>query len=294
MTVMVTGASGFLGRALVPVLLRSSPEIRCAVGRAEAAESLRDLGAKVTVGRLDDADLLTEVLRGIETVIHLVGGPNQPTEEALLDANHGSTLICTRAAQAAGVKRFLLLSVPGAAIDAAHPYLRAKGLAEEVVANSGFEHLILRSTHAYGLGGFWFTALVQGTLASPPLVVGDGAQELAPVAATDVAAVLVAADDRPEPLVGTFGLEGPDVTTTGALLRRLAGPAVQPEHVSGEDAAARLTTLLGIPVTRAAAEWLAMPSRADAPDAASLLGVRRTPLAEGLRDTLAKSASGAG
>jgi uncharacterized protein YbjT (DUF2867 family) len=243
------------------------------------------------VGRLDEAESLAEVLGGIDTLIHLVGGPNQPDDDALLEANHGSTFVALRAAADARVRRFLFVSVPGANVDSAHPYLRAKGLAEEAVAVAGFDHLILRCAHAYGLGGLWFTAAVQGATASPPLVVGDGTQHVAPVLADDIAAVLTAADARPEPLVGSYGLEGPDVVTADGVLELLAGAGVEPEHAAGEEAAARLTSLLGIPVTRAAADLFAMSSRSDAPDAASILGVRRTPLVEGLRRTLARAST---
>jgi uncharacterized protein YbjT (DUF2867 family) len=133
----------------------------------------------------------------------LVGGPNQLDDE-MLAANHGSVLIALAAAREARVRRFILVSAPGAAVDAEHPYLRAKGLAEEAVANSGIDHAIVRSTHAYGLGGLWFTSVVEGSLASSPFVVGDGAQELAPVFAHDLAAVLE--HPQPRPLGGVPGV----------------------------------------------------------------------------------------
>jgi uncharacterized protein YbjT (DUF2867 family) len=113
MTVMVTGASGPLGHALIPRLLERD-EVRAAVRRPEAAAPLRAMGAKVTVGRLDDADALAEVLRRVYTVIHLVGGANQPDDDALLAANHGSVVTALAAAREAEVRRFVLVSVPGA------------------------------------------------------------------------------------------------------------------------------------------------------------------------------------
>jgi len=61
MTVMVTGASGMIGRTLVPLLIRND-EVRACVRRPEAAPSLRAMGAKVAVGHLDDADALADTL----------------------------------------------------------------------------------------------------------------------------------------------------------------------------------------------------------------------------------------
>jgi uncharacterized protein YbjT (DUF2867 family) len=285
MTVMVTGASGLIGRALVPLLVRKD-EVRACVRRPEAAEPLRALGAKVAVGRFDDAGALAEILKRVYTVIHLVGGLNQADVDAVLAANHGSVLTALAASREAGVRRFVLVSATGASVHASNHYLRAKGLAEEAVANSGMEHAIVRSTHAYGLGGLWLAATVEGATASPPFVIGDGSQSVAPTFADDVAAVLTAMDDRDGHLEGIWAIEGPDIVTMADLVTLLATPGADPPvPLSSREAAVRLTEGLGAPVSEIAAEVFALPSRADAPDAAEAFGVERTPLVDGLRAT---------
>src|SRR6185436_9747131 len=140
MTVMVTGASGVIGRATVKALL-ARDEVRATVRRAPDATYLRQLGAKVAVREIDSPDALSEILPRCHTLIHLIGGVAQPDPDELFHANHGSVLRDPETAQ---------------------PFLRAKGLAEEAVRASGMEHAIVRSTHAYGLGGLWFTATVEG------------------------------------------------------------------------------------------------------------------------------------
>lgn len=291
MTVMVTGASGLIGRALIPRLVLRD-EVRACVRRPEAADPLRAVGAKVAVGRFDDADALGEILKRVYTVIHLVGGLSQLDDDAVLAANHGSVLTALAASREAGVRRFVLVSATGASIDASNRYLRAKGLAEEAVANSGMEHAIVRATHAYGLGGLWLAATVEGATASPPFVVGDGSQPVAPVFADDVAAVLAAADDRDGRLEGTWALEGPDVVTMAELVTLLAAPGADaPMPIAPGAAAARLTDGLGTFVSQTAAEVFALPSRADAPDAAAAFGVERTALADGLRATARSAAA---
>jgi uncharacterized protein YbjT (DUF2867 family) len=288
--VMVTGASGVIGRSLVP-LLAARDEVRACVRRAEAAHALRAAGAKVAIDRSDDADSLAEILRGVYTLIHLVGGPNQPDTDQILAANHGSVLTALAAAREAKVRRFIFVSAPGASVEATHPYLRAKGLAEEAVVNSGLDFAIIRSTHTYGLGGLWFTSVVEGALAVPPFVVGAGDQSVAPILADDLAAVIAAADDLSGELVGTWALEGPDALASSALVKRLTLSGVDPDPLPPEDAPSRLTELLGTPVSVSAAELFALPSRADAQDAASAFGVPRTTLDVGLRHTLERAAS---
>lgn len=286
MTVMVTGASGVVGRAAVKALI-ARDEVRAVVRRPEAAESLRALGAKVSVRELDHPEALAEILPRCHTVIHLIGGPNHADPDELLRANHGSVLTAIAAAKSAGTARFALVSVPGAAPDAADPFLRAKGLAEEAVAASGLEFAIVRATHVYGLGGLWFTAAVEGALADPPFVPGDGTQALAPLFAEDLGSVLAAIDDHPGDLAGTWGLEGPDEVTADELTGYLRADDAPPAHArDAEEAAHLLGHLLGVPVSVVAAAHLARASRADAPDAAAFFGLSRTPLAEGLRRTL--------
>jgi NADH dehydrogenase len=285
MTVMVTGASGVVGRAVVKALL-ARDEVRATVRRPEAAEPLRGLGAKVSVRRGDPAEGLEGLLGRCHTLVHLVGGPNQPDAHELFGSNHGSTLSAVRAAGEAGVTRVVLISVPGADPDSAQPFLRAKGLAEEAVRASGLEHAIVRATHVFGLGGLWFTAAVEGALAEPPFVPGPGTQEIAPLHADDLGAVVAAIDDRAAPIAGTWAIEGPEVLTADGFCRLLRGDAVAPVHADGQPAADALSRLLGIRVDAVAATYLALPSRADAPDAAEAFGVARTPLLEGLRITL--------
>ncbi len=291
---MVTGASGPVGHALVRRLLERD-EVRACVRRPESAEPLRALGAKVALGLLDDADSLAEVLGGVFTLFHLVGGPNHADDDALLDANHGSTLRAIAAAKAAGVRRIILVSVPGAGPEASDPFLRAKGLAEEAVSTSGLQHAIIRSSHVYGLGGVWFAAVVQGALARPPLAIATAVgSEVAPVLDVDLAATLVAADDRAGDLGGMWAIEGPDTAGAGDLAERLAGPeagaAVPLEPGSAPEV---LAELLDIPVPPVLADHLLRPARADAPDATSAFGPELTSLDAGLAQTFARASAAA-
>ena len=287
---MVTGASGLLGRAIVHELAQRD-EVRATVRRPEAGAVLRQLGAKVAVRPVEEPDELIEILPRVHTVVHLVGGVNQPSDEEIFLANHGSTLAAVAAAKEGRVRRVILLSVPGAAIDHPHPFLRAKGLAEEVVVQSGLEHAVLRSSHAYGLGGLWFASTVIG--AEHGFVVGDGSQHLAPVLAEDVARVVAAIDDRRDPIEGIWSLGGPDELTADDVFE-VVGEGREPTHLDPASAAERLSTLLELPVSVRATEFFARPSVADtaAPDAASAFDVAMTPFEEGLRAIAAKVTEG--
>lgn len=283
---MVTGASGVLGHAIVRELVERD-EVRATVRRPEAGEPLRALGAKVAVLPVEEPDELIEILPRVHTLVHLVGGVNQPSDEEILAANHGSALAAVAAAREAGTRRVILLSAPGASVAHEHPFLRAKGLAEEVVVQSGLEHAVLRSSHAYGLGGLWFAATVMG--ADHGFVIGDGTQGCAPVLAGDVARVVAAIDDRRDPVGGTWSLGGPQELTADEVFT-IEGEGREPAHLDAGAAAERLTELLSIPVSARATGLFAMSSVPDAPGAAAAFGVRMAPFEDGLRVVAAEVA----
>jgi NADH dehydrogenase len=234
---------------------------------------------------------LVEILPRVVTLVHLVGGVAQTDDEDLVAANLRSVEVALEAARAAGVARFVLLSASGARPDADHPYLRAKGQAEVAVAAAGIDHAIVRATHAYGVGGLWFTAAVEGAVASPPFVVGDGSQRVAPVFADDVGALVARIDDHPEPLAGVWGIAGPDELSADELMAALAGSGAAPAHEPDPVASAsRLRALLGVEVSAAATSLWARDCLRDGPDAAAAFGLAPTSFAQGIRETIARAA----
>ena len=269
-------------------------EVRATVRRPEAGEVLRLLGAKVAVRPVEEPDELIEILPRVHTIVHLVGGVNQPSDEEILAANYGSTVAAVAAAKEGGVRRLILLSAPGASIDHPHPFLRAKGLAEEVVVNSGLEHAVLRSSHVYGLGGLWFASTVMG--AEHGFVVGDGSQLVAPVMADDVAKVVAAIDDRRDSINGVWSLGSTEELTADEVFE-IVGEGGVPAHLDPSIAAERLTELLEIPVSVRTTEFFAASSVADtldaaAADAAAAFGVTTSPFDEGLRAVAARVSRG--
>jgi uncharacterized protein YbjT (DUF2867 family) len=284
--VVVTGASGFVARSLIPLLLERGSEVRAVVRRRAAADPLRARGAKVAIAPLDADDTIEAVVRDAHTMVHLAGGLDLPDEETYERVNHGLTRSLLEACQEAGVKRFVLLSYPGASADAANPYLRSKGRAEDAVRGSDLEHVVIRSTHVYGPGSRWLAEVAGG--ARRPLaavVVGPGTQQLAPVHVEDVARALAEADDRETALTGTYGLQGPEVVTADELADLLAGRPRRKIHLSPA-AAQRAARLLGRRISPVLLEVLAADSLADATDAAAELGIELTPLRPGLAVSL--------
>lgn len=258
MPVVVAGASGALGRALVPRLVEAGSEVRALVARRGEAEPLRALGAKVAVGDASDPDLLGAVLRDAHTLCLLWGGLFL-AEEEYEPVIAGSARAAVEAARDARLSRVLLLSYSGADPESSNAYLRAKGMAEQAVGSSGLDHAVVRSTLVLAPGSRW------------PRLLRRGPQRLAPVYVGDLAAVLAAADDRAQPVGGTFGLQGPDTVTAEELTRLV------------RDRSRRRIGRRRSSISPAAQEVLASDSLADAPDAAGEFRVKPIHLVEALR-----------
>jgi uncharacterized protein YbjT (DUF2867 family) len=281
MPVVVTGASGGIGRVVVPMLVERG-EVRAVVRKRSAAEPLRQAGAKVAVADLADTGAMATVMSGAHTVCHLAGGLDLPDEAAYEAANLGTTRDVLDVAADAGVRRFLFLSYPGASPDSTNAYLRAKGLAEVAVRDSGLEQVVLRATHVYGPRQRWFDEL--RAAASRPfaaVVIGPGSQRIAPTFVEDVARALLAGDDRAVAVSGTFGVQGPDVVTADELVDLLVGRPRRKVHLT-PDAARRSARLLGRRLSTSMLQILAADSLADAPPAAEEFGLALTPLRDGL------------
>jgi nucleoside-diphosphate-sugar epimerase len=174
MKVLVTGATGFVGRAAVAALKANGDEVFAAI-RAEsgtAGDAAPPFPPSVTVVRHGDlAEPINwqPLLAGIDAVVHLAGiahaGPGIPAER-YERVNHSATAALAAAARAAGVARFVFVSSIRAQTGPAaghtvsereepeptDPYGRSKLAAERAVAASGVPFTILRPVLVYGPG----------------------------------------------------------------------------------------------------------------------------------------------
>src|SRR5438128_2822934 len=73
MPVLVTGATGCVGRALVPLLVEAGGQVRVYVRRD--IPEYRSVGVKVAIGDADHEGRLESALEQVHTLVHLVGGP---------------------------------------------------------------------------------------------------------------------------------------------------------------------------------------------------------------------------
>jgi NADH dehydrogenase len=222
MPVLVTGATGLVGRALVSALLGEGAQVRAYVRRDDPA--LRAAGAHIAIGAADDVPRLESALTRAHTIVHLVGGvwPSADTSYDML--NRDSTEAAAIAAHAADVKRFIFLSFVGSDPGSANEFLAAKGRAEQHITSYPFEHAILRCTPVWEGLGPTLSRLGRARGAGVP---GRGSQRVNPVSLADVVAAIIAGDAREAEVRGTWELGGPEtVTMTEAAERVMPGARV--------------------------------------------------------------------
>lgn len=219
--ILVTGATGFVGRALLPRLAEAGHAIRCLVRASPRSPRLPPrLPVQLAIGSLDDPRVLRSALMGVETVIHLAGAEWQGRHGDLLAVDVNGTRALVEAAREAGVHRFIYLSHLGADRASAYPVQKAKGIAEEFIRQSGLNYLIIRSALLYGREDVLINTLAAIIRLSPGVVFlpGDGRTTLQPLWVEDLAICLEWALSDDALWNQTLSLGGPEFIT----LRELA------------------------------------------------------------------------
>ncbi|MEV0172715.1 NAD(P)H-binding protein [Streptomyces sp. NPDC050803] len=196
--VLVTGGTGTLGRLVVPLLRAAGHEVRvlCRTAR-ESADGVEYVAC----------DLLKEspeaALAGVATVLHLAGGQKG---DDLATAN------LVRAAQAAGVRHLVYISVIGAdTVPLA--WLRTKLESERIIAESGIPFSTLRAAQFHDL-----VLMMAEKMTKLPVVPVPGGLRMQPVDAGEVADRLVELA-LGAPAGRVPDLAGPEVHALGDLLR---------------------------------------------------------------------------
>ena len=215
MPVLVTGATGCVGRALVPKLVEAGGQVRVYVRRD--VPEYRDLGVHVAIGEADHEGRLEAALEQVHTIVHLIGGPDPERGVSVEWLNLTSTEVALRAAENAEVRRILFLSPKGADAGSRHPYLNAKGRAQEAILASRLEHAIFRCAPVWAPGSVLARFVESG---------GRTDARVNPIAVNDVAAALLAADNRDAELRGVWDLGGPESMTFDEFAER-AGSRVR-------------------------------------------------------------------
>ena len=206
---LLTGATGLIGSALLRRLTGRGDQVRCLVRdpRRLGAERVR---VQLSIGDLSDPASWRHALRGVKTVVHLAATERDQPRATIEEIDGLASLRLLRAAERAGAERFLWLTPLGASPHHASRVHRAKALAERAVAASGLSTATLATSLVYAPGDRRLQRIdrLGAVLPAIPLV-GSGGARAQPIWVEDVAECLLSALDRAH--TGRFELAGPDV-----------------------------------------------------------------------------------
>lgn len=226
---LLTGATGSIGSQLLPMLLERDERVRCLV-REPRRLGARRVDVQITLGDLGDLGdpyLVRQALRGVDTVVHLAATIRDQPPRRLEELNGLATVRLLRAAERAGVRRFIFFSAMNAASFQRTRFFRAKWLAERALASSEIQSTVLAPSIVYDHSDPWITILRRFSFLPVLPVSGHGRALYQPIWARDAAATVLGALNREsEARFERFELAGPETLSyddISDLVSRLAG-----------------------------------------------------------------------
>jgi NADH dehydrogenase len=226
---LLTGATGLVGRAVLRRLTAAGEPVRCLVRdpRRLGADRVR---VQIALGDLADPPSFRNAMRGVRTVVHLAQAIRDQRTGSIEELNGIATWRMVQAAERAGVKHFLFTSALNATSHDRTRFLRAKALAEGAVSGSDLRHTILAPSIVYAPGDTFITLVERLAIVLPVMPVsGRGRAEFQPIWVEDVADCIVAALRLPAAGGGRrFELAGPQTLTHQQIVELVLRAAGRP------------------------------------------------------------------
>ena len=220
--VLLTGASGYVGGRLIPLLEHQSIVLRCLARNPDKLRPLVKETTQIVRGDVLDPGSLDETMKGVQTayyLVHLMSGSKDFEKEDRQAATNFA-----QAAKKASVRRIIYLGGLGDDADLKlSPHLRSRHEVGQILRDSGVETIEFRASLVIGTGSLSFDLVKSLTDRLPVMLCPRWlTTPTQPIAVDDVLAYLLAAKDLPPGESRIFEIGSPDVTTYGGMIREYA------------------------------------------------------------------------
>ncbi len=227
---LLTGATGQVGSALLRRLVDDGEDVRCLVRDPRRLGTMR-VRVQIALGDLTDPPSFRNALRGVDTVVHLAATIRDQRRGSIEEVDGIATWRIVRAAQRAGASRFLFFSTLDASGHHRTRFHRAKAAAEQAVLESELDWTVLAPSLIYAPGDRWLTLLERLSLAPAMPLSGLGKARYQPLWAEDAAACAIAALRDPLSAGRRYELAGPETFNHEEIVRLVLDAIARPKPV---------------------------------------------------------------
>jgi NADH dehydrogenase len=189
---LLTGATGNIGLPLLRRLTARGDDVRCLVRDPRRLGSER-VRVQIALGDLADPRSFRHALRGVDTVVHLASVIRDQPGGTIEELAGAATWRLVRAAERAGVERFVFFSALQASPGSRARLMRAKAVAERAVIESPLTHTVFAPSWVYAKGDAFLTILERMSRLPVVPLAGRGHAAFQPLWAEDVADCVFAA-----------------------------------------------------------------------------------------------------
>lgn len=234
---LIVGATGLLGGRICEKLGDAEKAVRALVrASADPLKQKRFLhdGIDIFEGDLKDPASLDAACEGVTTVISTASASlSRQAGDSIQTVDEEGQLSLIRAAEAAGVRHFILVSFPPMPED--FPLQRAKRKAEQLLEKSGMRYTIVQPTFFMEV---WLSPALGFDIANAKAkIYGSGQNSISWISYPDVAGFVAASVDNPAAHNKTVPLGGPDSVSpldVVSLCEQIGGRSFSVEHVPEE------------------------------------------------------------
>jgi uncharacterized protein YbjT (DUF2867 family) len=222
---LVTGASGYVGRAITARALASGWRVRTIARNPMAARRLLPTAVEVIPGDLRAPDVLRSAVENATAVIHLTAISYERGKDSFESIHVHGTRKLLEAVASTGVERIIYMSALGSRPNATSRFLQSRWAAEQAIRDCGLNWAIIRPSLVLGPGDYFVSLHLRLIRTFPFLpVIGKGDQLLQPIALDNLAHATMRVLDNPAH--ATYDAVGPlrlRLTELQNLIMKLVG-----------------------------------------------------------------------